>query len=314
MTIAWVFPGQGSQKIGMGKSIFQNSSAAKEFFNKIDDTLNEKFSELMFEGPDDILTLTKNAQPALFASSLAIIETIESLSRKSIKNFTNFVAGHSLGEYSALACAKSLEISDAIKLLRLRGLSMQDAVPEGQGGMAAILASNIKNVEKLIVFCSNFGLLQIANDNSDGQTVISGSMDAIDQSIKLSKEFGIKKIIKLNVSAPFHCDLMKPAESIMKEELNKTKVNDALIKIICNYDAKIETNSIKLKQNLISQIINKVRWRETIDLLFENNVQNFVEVGTGRVLSTLVRRSYPDVNVYNIENFEDIVLFLEKNG
>ena len=232
----------------MGKSLYDNDTEAKLFLNKVNETLKQNLTKFMFEGPEDVLMLTKYAQPALFASSLGVIKVIESLSKKNISNFVDYVSGHSLGEYSAISCANSVNEFDAIYLLKIRAEAMQKAVPLGKGGMAAILGSNLDKVYELIKIASKSGLLEIANDNSDSQIVISGQINAIDHAISIAKNIGIKKIIKLNVSAPFHCKLMNPAKEIMSKALEKIRFEKAKIKIVCNYTANFESNPENIKK------------------------------------------------------------------
>lgn len=309
-TTAFLFPGQGSQTVGMGSELMAQSAEAKHVFEAVDSALDEKLSTLMAQGPVETLTLTQNAQPALFASSLAVLRTVEKLSGKSIAELSGFVAGHSLGEYSALCAAQSLELDHTARLLRLRGQSMQQAVPVGEGAMAALLGADIEQTEQFLEQAHALGIVQIANDNAPGQIVISGAVKAVHKAMEVAKEAGLRRIVELPVSAPFHCDLMAPAADVMATALADTVIQDAQTAVICNVTASAERQSAKLRQNLVAQVTGRVRWRETLMYLADNGVTRFVEIGTGKVLSGLVKRTVKDVDIFNLETMEDIENYL----
>ena len=307
---AFLFPGQGSQTVGMGQALAASSPQARARLTMIDEALGESLSSLMADGPLDELTLTRNAQPALFASSVAVLAALEAASGKPVSALTDFVAGHSLGEYSALAAAGTLEIQDAAHLLRLRGDSMQKAVPVGAGAMAALLGADLELADAIVAESSDAGLVQIANDNAPGQIVVSGSLAGVEKAMAVAKEKGVRRALKLPVSAPFHCDLMAPAAQEMAAALATASMKDAAMPVICNISASGETSASALRQNLVAQVTGRVRWRETLLELHSKGVTRFVEVGTGKVLLGLVKRTLEGVESYSLETYEDIESFL----
>ena len=300
-----IFPGQGSQMIGMGKEFYNKYERVKSLFKKADEVLNFALSKIILEGPKDQLDLTKNTQPAIFLISYSIFQVaIKELNVN--LNQAKFFAGHSLGEYSALSSAGYLDFSDTIKLLRARGVAMQTAVPEGEGGMVAVLGSNIEIIEKILQDNqSNFDV-QIANDNSEGQIVLSGKLNDL---IKLVEIFKSKKIksIKLPVSAPFHCRLMNKATLIMKKEIDKMEFKESDRKLISNVTAEEISDKNELKKLLIEQIENKVRWRESIMNMVNKGVDHFIEIGPGKVLSGLIKRINSKVKIDTINSESDII-------
>ena len=307
---AFLFPGQGSQTVGMGQALAASSPQARARLTMIDEALGESLSSLMADGPLDELTLTRNAQPALFASSAAVLAALEAASGKPVSALADFVAGHSLGEYSALAAAGTLEMQDAAHLLRLRGDSMQKAVPVGAGAMAALLGADLELADAIVAESSDAGLVQIANDNAPGQIVVSGSLAGVEKAMAVAKEKGVRRALKLPVSAPFHCDLMAPAAQEMAAALATASMKDAAMPVICNISASGETSASILRQNLVAQVTGRVRWRETLLELHSKGVTRFVEVGTGKVLSGLVKRTLEGVESYSLETYEDIESFL----
>ncbi|MDC0563449.1 ACP S-malonyltransferase [Alphaproteobacteria bacterium] len=307
---AFLFPGQGSQTVGMCQALAASSPHARARLTMIDEALGETLSSLMANGPLDELTLTRNAQPALFASSVAVLAALEAASGKPVSALADFVAGHSLGEYSALAAAGTLEIQDAAHLLRLRGDSMQKAVPVGAGAMAALLGADLELADAIVAESSDAGLVQIANDNAPGQIVVSGSLAGIEKAMAVAKGKGVRRALKLPVSAPFHCDLMAPAAQEMAAALATASMKDAAMPVICNISASGETSASVLRQNLVAQVTGRVRWRETLLELHSKGVIRFVEVGTGKVLSGLVKRTLEGAESYSLETYEDIESFL----
>ena len=304
MNRVFIFPGQGSQKIGMCKDLYENFAVAKEVFAEVDDALSFKLSDIIFGGTDEELTRTCNTQPALMAASMSLIKVIEHLSGKKIKDICSLVAGHSLGQYTALCASGALSISDCALILRSRGLFMQDACPKGEGGMAAILGADLNVVKSILVEASRLGVCEIANDNSKEQIVISGNNIAIDKAIILFKENGVKAI-KLNVSAPFHCSLMNPALERMKDVIQNARFNPLSIPVIDNVSIKITDDVDFLKQKLIEQIVSTVRWRETMDIIAEKYTAIY-EIGEGKILTNLFNRSHSSVSACAINNKEDI--------
>ena len=299
-----IFPGQGSQLIGMGKEFYDKYQIVKNLFEKADDVLGLSLSKIILEGPKDQLDLTKNTQPAIFLVSYSIFEVATKELGANL-NKAKFFAGHSLGEYSALSSAGYLNFSDTIKLLRIRGNAMQTAVPESEGGMVAVLGSSLEIIDKILHDNHNNFVVQIANDNSDGQIVLSGKNKDLIQLIEI---FKLKKIksIKLPVSAPFHCKLMNKATAIMKKEIEKIKFEDSDKKLISNVTAEEIPNKEELKKLLIEQIENRVRWRESIINMTNKGVDHFIEMGPGKVLSGLVKRINRNVKIDTINSESDI--------
>ena len=299
-----IFPGQGSQIVGMGKEFYEKYDLVKKLFNEADDTLKFSLSEMVLNGPKDELDLTINTQPAIFLVSFSIFSVIKKEFKKDL-NQAKYFSGHSLGEYSALSTAGYLSFSDTIKLLRLRGEAMQNAVPKGEGGMLAVLGSSIITIEKILEENQNKFVVEIANDNSEGQLVLSGKNDDLIKLIQILKSRGIKNI-KLPVSAPFHCKLMDTATKIMKEEIEKVNFMDGENALISNVTADEITDKNKLKSLLIEQIESRVRWRESILKMINKGVNQFVEIGPGKVLSGLVKRINRDIKIDTINSQSDI--------
>ncbi|MDA8854031.1 ACP S-malonyltransferase, partial [Amylibacter sp.] len=285
---AFLFPGQGAQTIGMGKDLAENFSVSKDVFEEVNDALEQDLSSLIWDGDIDTLTLTENAQPALMATSIAAVKALES---EGIEfNQASFIAGHSLGEYSALCAAGSLNIHDTAKLLRIRGKAMQDAVPIGIGAMAAILGLDFNTVNKIAKSIGNDQVCQAANDNDPGQVVISGHKEAVEQTIELAKAAGAKRAILLPVSAPFHCALMQPAADAMSEALGGIDLESPSVPLVANVKASQETNGSIIKELLIEQVTGSVRWRESIEYISFHGVTDVFEIGAGKALSGMVRR------------------------
>jgi [acyl-carrier-protein] S-malonyltransferase len=299
-----IFPGQGSQIVGMGKEFYDKFELVKNLFKEADETLSFPLSKLILEGPKEELDLTANTQPAIFLISYSIFTVIKKEFNIDL-NKAKFFAGHSLGEYSALSCAGYLGFSDTLKILRIRGDAMQNSVPKGQGGMVAVLGSTVENVEKILKDNEKKFKVQIANDNSEGQIVISGKTEDLDELIIILKENSIKNI-KLPVSAPFHCNLMSKATDIMSLELNKLNFKESKNKLISNVTANQISSIDELKDLLIKQIENRVRWRESVINMINSNVNHFIEIGPGKVLSGLVKRINREVKIDTINNQGDI--------
>jgi len=300
---AVMFPGQGSQAIGMAKEFYDRYSFVKNIFKKADEILEFPISKLILEGPSDQLNITENTQPSIFLVSYSIFSVVKSEFNIDL-NKAKYFAGHSLGEYSALTAANSIDFENAIRLLKKRGRSMQLAVPFGKGAMIAILGQEIKDIEKILL---NIGVenCQIANDNCPGQIVVSGTLSEINKLIDTLKKLSIKNI-KLPVSAPFHCKLMKTSTEIMKKEINNTKFNTPSPKIISNVNALEQDNIDTIKNLLIEQIESTVKWRESVQYMIKNGVKKFIEIGPGKVLTGLVKRIDKNVESYSINNDEDI--------
>lgn len=313
MTLAMTFPGQGSQAVGMGKALAESFPEAKAVFDEVNDALGQDLSAIMFEGDQDTLTLTANAQPALMAVSVAVVKVLESKGY-SIADKISFVAGHSLGEYSALCASGALSITDTAKLLRIRGNAMQEAVPVGKGAMAAIIGLEQSQVEEICASSKGDGVCQIANDNGGGQLVISGSKAEVELAAEKAKEAGAKRALILPVSAPFHSALMSPAADAMAQALADVEVKSPIVPLIANVLAAPITDGEEIKNRLVEQVTGQVRWRETIEWMGQNGVTNLIEAGSGKVLSGLARRINRDLKSVAIGTPDDIAAFLEPSA
>jgi len=301
---AILFPGQGSQIVGMGSEFYNNFDLVKKIFNEADDKLNYKISNIILEGPEEQLKLTQNTQPAILTVSYAIFSVLKSEFNFDFKN-TRFFAGHSLGEYSALVCTESLKFIDALYLLFERGKSMQEAVPLGKGKMIAVLGSKIEEINNFINEMKKKDICEIANDNAEGQTIVSGDVESIISLEKILKD-NKKKFIPLNVSAPFHCSLMKSAEIKMKEKIDSVNFRKPIFDIVCNVTSKPENNPENLKKLLVDQICSTVRWRESVINMSNQKVTNFIEIGPGKVLSGMVKRTVKNINCFSINSIDDM--------
>jgi len=299
MTVAFTFPGQGSQAVGMGKALAENFFEAEAVFQAVDDALGEKLSDMIFDGPLDRLTLTENAQPALMAVSLATIRVLEARGVR-LREKAAFVAGHSLGEYSALAAAGALSVADAAKLLRTRGRAMQQAVPYGVGAMAALIGMDLAAAQDVAKEAAQGEVCQAANDNGGGQVVISGHKAAVERAIEIAKAKGAKRALLLPVSAPFHCALMEPASKVMEMALAAVSIQPPVVPVVANVLALPISEPAEIKQRLVEQVTGMVRWRESIEWLAGNGVTTLVEVGSGKVLTGLAKRIAPGVEGINV--------------
>ena len=299
-----IFPGQGSQMIGMGKEFYQRFDLVKGLFKDADQILKIPISKIILDGPKDELDLTINTQPAIFLISYSIFQVIKKEYNIDL-NKAKYFAGHSLGEYSALSCAGYLSFEDTIKILRIRGDAMQNSVPKGEGGMVAVLGSTVENIEKILIENKKSFIAQIANDNSDGQIVLSGKKNDLKKLSEFLKEVKIKNIT-LPVSAPFHCSLMNKATAVMSKELQRVNFIDSKNLLISNVTAQEISNKEELKNLLIKQIESRVRWRESVINMIENGVNHFIEIGPGKVLSGLIKRINKEVKVNTINNESDI--------
>lgn len=290
MARAFVFPGQGAQAVGMGRELAEAFPVARTVFEEIDTALGHPLSKLMFEGPEATLTLTENAQPALMAASLAATRVLESEGGFTLADRGAFVAGHSLGEYSALAAAGALDLSDAARLLRIRGQTMQQAVPVGMGAMAALMGLELEAVREVAAEASEAGICDTANDNAPGQVVVSGDTAAVERAVELAKARGAKRAVMLSVSAPFHCRLMQPAAEAMQAALAETRIAAPSLPLIANVTASPLSDPEAIRRRLVEQVTQPVRWRESVRYMAESGVTTLVELGQGKVLSGLARR------------------------
>lgn len=307
MKYAFVFPGQGSQFVGMGKELAENFGSAREVFQEVNDALSQDLFKIMTDGPDSALMMTANTQPALMAFSMAVVRVLEKDFGIRLKDKAAFVAGHSLGEYSAACAAGVFSLNETAKLLRIRGEAMQNAVLYGVGGMAAVLGLSYKDVGALVEACSNGDDICVAaNDNSDGQVVLSGSMAAIDRAVEIAQEFGARKCVKLAVSAPFHSPFMAPAADAMARAFMAVEAKDAQIPLVANVLAQPITDHKDVVKHLIEQVTGTVRWRETMYYFQEQGVTDLVELGAGKVLSGIAKRSNKEMNSISVGSAEEI--------
>ncbi|MGE0501323.1 MAG: ACP S-malonyltransferase [Rhizobiaceae bacterium] len=313
MTIAFTFPGQGSQAVGMGRDLADAFPEARALFDEVDEALSQKLSRLMWEGPEDQLTLTANAQPALMAVSLAAIRALEARGFV-LKEKVSFVAGHSLGQYSALAAAGAFSVADTARLLRIRGNAMQAAVPVGEGAMAAIIGLDADVVDAACAGAAAVGPCQIANDNGGGQLVISGAKAAVERAAALCTEKGAKRAIMLPVSAPFHSTLMAPAADAMRDALGKVEKHPPAVPVVDNVTVTPLSDPDEIVRRLVEQVTGRVRWRETVEWFAANGVATVYEVGSGRVLCGLARRIAKDVSTASIGNAAEVEAALATFG
>ncbi len=302
---AFIFPGQGSQSVGMGKALADASPVAREVFQEVDDALGQKLFALMTEGREDQLTLTENAQPAIMANAIATLRVAEKEGGIRLADKADFVAGHSLGEYTALCAAGALDLATTARLLKLRGQAMQAATPVGTGAMAALLGADIEKAQALADAAAQGDVCTVANDNDPSQVVISGHRAAIERAIELVKDHGIKRGILLPVSAPFHCPLMQPAADAMAEALAKATLSAPLVPVYANVTAAPVADAETIKKLLVEQVTGRVRWRESVIAMFEAGVHDYVEFG-GKVLAAMVKRSAPDATATSIVTMDDI--------
>lgn len=302
---AFIFPGQGSQSVGMGKALADASVIAREVFEEVDDALGQKLFRLMTEGPEDQLTLTENAQPAIMANAIATLRVLEKEGGIRLADKAQFVAGHSLGEYSALCAAGALDLATTARLLKLRGQAMQAAVPVGVGAMAALLGADMEKAQALADAAAEGEVCTVANDNDPSQVVISGHKGAIERAIELVKDHGIKRGILLSVSAPFHCPLMQPAADAMAEALAGSALQAPLVPVYANVTAAPAADADTIRKLLVEQVTGRVRWRESVIAMFDGGVHDFVEFG-GKVLGPMVKRSAPDASTTSVISMDDI--------
>ena len=298
---AFIFPGQGSQSVGMGAALAEASEAARDVFGEVDEALGQNLFRLMKDGPDEELKLTENAQPAIMAHSIAVLRTLG----VSLPDVANFVAGHSLGEYSALCAAGSLDLATTAKLLKLRGQAMQAAVPVGEGAMAALLGADLPMARRIAEAAAQGEVCTVANDNDPSQVVISGSKGAIERAVEMAKEMGAKRAVLLPVSAPFHCPLMQPAAEAMQDALSYVVVEQPVVPVFANVTARAESDPDTIRGLLVDQVTGMVRWRESVANMTEAGVDEFVEIG-GKVLGAMVKRIAPDANVTSVVTIDDV--------
>ena len=298
---AFLFPGQGSQAVGMGAALAEASRAARDTFDEVDEALGQNLSRLMRDGPEDELKLTENAQPAIMANAVAVFRTLG----VNLADVANFVAGHSLGEYSALCAAGAFDLTTTAKLLKLRGQAMQQAVPVGQGAMCALLGADLALAQRIADAAAQGEVCTVANDNDPSQVVLSGSKGAIDRAIEMAKEMGAKRAVPLPVSAPFHCPLMQPAADAMQDALSYVVLEDPAVPVFANVTAQAESDPDTIRNLLVQQVTGMVRWRESVANMFDAGAHEFVELG-GKVLGPMVKRIAPDAKVTSVITIEDV--------
>jgi [acyl-carrier-protein] S-malonyltransferase len=309
MATAFVFPGQGSQNVGMGKALAASFRPAQEVFETVDEALGEKLSSVIFEGPADTLTRTENAQPALMAVSLAVIRVLEAEAGLELARDAQFVAGHSLGEYSALTAVGAITLADAARLLRTRGQAMQKAVPVGAGAMAALLGLDFDAAAAVAAEAAQGQVCEAANDNGGGQVVVSGDKAAVERAVEIAKAKGAKRAMLLPVSAPFHCALMQPAAKVMAQALSQVSVKQPAVPVVCNVFAKPIRQPAEIMQALVRQVTGTVRWRESVAFMVQAGIDRFYEAGAGKVLSGLIKRIADRASAIAIGTPEDIAAF-----
>jgi [acyl-carrier-protein] S-malonyltransferase len=314
MSVAFVFPGQGSQVVGMGKALADTFPCARQVFEEVDAALGERLSYTIWNGPAETLTLTQNAQPALMTVSIAALHVLEQEAGLDITRDVAFVAGHSLGEYSALAAARSLSVADAARLLRVRGQAMQKAVPVGAGAMAALIGLDLAEAKSIATEASSAGICAAANDNGGGQVVLSGAKAAVERAVDIAKARGVKRAMMLPVSAPFHCPLMQPAADVMAEALTRVSVKAPLVPVVANVPARPVKDPAAVVRNLVEQITATVRWRESVLFMAQSGVSSFFEIGAGKVLTGLIKRIAEATSAAAIGSPEDIARFKASRG
>jgi [acyl-carrier-protein] S-malonyltransferase len=314
MSVAFVFPGQGSQAVGMGKALADTFACARQVFEEVDAALGERLSDTIWNGPAETLTLTQNAQPALMTVSIAALHVLEQEAGLDITRDVAFVAGHSLGEYSALAAAQSLSVADAARLLRIRGQAMQKAVPVGAGAMAALIGLDLAQAKSIAAEASSAGVCAAANDNGGGQVVLSGAKAAVERAVEVAKARGVKRAMMLPVSAPFHCPLMQPAADVMAEALTRVSVKAPLVPVVANVPARPVKDPAAVVRNLVEQITATVRWRESVLFMAQSGVSSFFEIGAGKVLTGLIKRIAEAASAAAIGSPEDIARFKASRG
>ena len=308
MTLAFTFPGQGSQSIGMGQQLAQAFPSARAVFEEVNDALDQNLSKIMWEGPMEDLTLTSNTQPALMACGIAAMRALKDEFDIDVRS-AKFVAGHSLGEYTALCGAESLSLADTARLLRIRGNAMQAAVPVGAGAMAALLGASVEDAEASAKVGQSEGICQIANDNATGQIVLSGEKAAVQAACDAATQMGVKKAMMLNVSAPFHCDMMAPAADAMKAALADVTFNEPVVPVVNNVQARPVTDPDQLRNDLVSQVTGRVRWRESVEWMHENGLETLAEPGCGKVLTVMLRRIVKGMKGVTIDTPEKLEAF-----